>query len=205
MAAGLAALAGIGGGLGGDDGDPFDVALGEGFREEVFAAKYGQVDILPGRIEGGRLGAHGVEQEDGAVVGLFGAGSEAEGAAGRERRGAANSASGVSRTWLGRAGSSSVVAWAIHTSGRVCTTMPMWEKRLRLSSRMRRLSVAVPWRNTQSPSCKRPFGGRMAVRAGSGVSAVGLPEKAGLPEKKIAAHAAISRQAAIGMRRRRMV
>ena len=42
----------------------------------------------------------------------------------------------------------------------------------------------------------------MAVRAGSGVSVLGLPEKAGLPEKKIAAHAAISRQAAIGMRRR---
>mgnify|MGYP001641235609 CR=1 FL=1 len=82
MAAGLAALAGIGGGLGGDDGEPFDVALGEGFGEEVFAAKYGQVDILPGRIEDGRLGAHSVEQEDGAVVGLLGAGSEAEGAAG---------------------------------------------------------------------------------------------------------------------------
>ena len=68
--------------MGGDDGNPFDVASGEGFGEEVFAAKYGQVDILPGRIEGGFLGAHGVEQEDGAVVGLFGAGGEAEGAAG---------------------------------------------------------------------------------------------------------------------------
>ncbi len=81
MAAGLAALAGIGGGLGGDDCEPFDIALGESFGEEVFAAKYSQVDILPGRIEGGFLGAHGVEQEDGAVVGLFGAGGEAEGAA----------------------------------------------------------------------------------------------------------------------------
>ena len=61
LVARLAALAGIGGGLGGDDGEPFDVALGEGFGEEVFAAEYGQVDMLPRRIEGGRLGAHGIE------------------------------------------------------------------------------------------------------------------------------------------------
>ena len=81
MAGRFAALAGIGSGLGGDDGEPFDVALGEGFGEEVFAAKYGQVDMLPRRIEDWLLGAYGIEQEDGAVVGLFGAGGEAEGAA----------------------------------------------------------------------------------------------------------------------------
>ena len=83
--------------MGGDDGEPLDISLGEGFGEEVFAAKYGQVDILPGLIEGGRLGVHSVEQEDGAVVGLFGAGSEAEWAAG-QRSGVA----GVAVCWESR-------------------------------------------------------------------------------------------------------
>lgn len=82
----MSALAGIGGGgLGGDEGEPFDIALGEGFGKEIFAAEYGQVDMLPGWIEGWFLGAYGIEQEDGAVVGLFGAGGEAEGAAGLGR------------------------------------------------------------------------------------------------------------------------